>query len=529
MARASVLGATPSSGESGGVTSNETPPHAELMAAAQAWPGDHDSKFERLLPILLGLQRERRRTLLFTFSRAALAYLFERLSPVMRVATLHGGVSRADRRRILADFRRGEFDLVLANRVASEGLDFEFCSVVINYDLPWNPMEIEQRIGRIDRIGQQEQKVLIVNFYNDETIDERIIHRVLERIQVFRESIGELEPIISEQMPALEAAFDFTLTEEQREAKLIQYILAIEEQRAGLREVTDASTSLLTADDVDVAGLEDDLVRRGKYIGQPELALMLDDWAQIDGGSVSINPTTLSIAGNAAMAERVEQLARSGRRTRAEVAELTMKLRGELPFTLVLDQEVARVSGGELLVAAHPLVSAALNVPRHRHARFAMVDLTDPAESTEAGRFVLVLSRALNASDRGDEIWGEAVHLDGSPADGGVVDALMSGLAAARLTPARETSLPANLPRLARRAVEALSERQVEQQARRERQDALRRESQRVVFGEQHKRRLTTIERRLQTARERGRSPQAVALFESQKRRAVQRHAERMS
>ena len=105
----------------------------------------------------------------------------------------------------------------------------------------------------------------------------------------------------------------------------------------------------------------------------------------------------------------------------------------------------------------------------------------------------------------------------------------MRKLAAARLTPARETSLPANLPRLARRAVEALSERQVEQQARRERQDALRRESQRVVFGEQHKRRLTTIERRLQTARERGRSPQAVALFESQKRRAVQRHVDRLS
>ena len=68
---------------------------------------------------------------------------------------MHGGVTREERRRIMAEFRAGAYDFVLANRVASEGLDFEFCSAVINYDLPWNPMEIEQRIGRIDRIGPE--------------------------------------------------------------------------------------------------------------------------------------------------------------------------------------------------------------------------------------------------------------------------------------------------------------------------------------------------------------------------------------
>ena len=96
---------------------------------------------------------------------------------------MHGGVTREERRRIMAEFRAGAYNFVLANRVASEGLDFEFCSAVINYDLPWNPMEIEQRIGRIDRIGQKEETILVVNFVNDSTIDERILTRLLDRIQ----------------------------------------------------------------------------------------------------------------------------------------------------------------------------------------------------------------------------------------------------------------------------------------------------------------------------------------------------------
>jgi superfamily II DNA/RNA helicase len=103
--------------------------------------------------------------LLFSFSRPTLAYLYERLSPTMRVAVMHGGIHKDERTELIARFRRGEFDVLLASRVASEGLDFEFCSAVVNYDLPWNPMEVEQRIGRIDRFGQTEDKVLILNFH----------------------------------------------------------------------------------------------------------------------------------------------------------------------------------------------------------------------------------------------------------------------------------------------------------------------------------------------------------------------------
>jgi len=237
-------------------------PHPRLVEAARMLPEGLDTKFELLRNALRKLRDQRRRALVFTFSRPALAYLQSRLGLEFRVAVLHGGVSREQRRRVMADFRLGLYDFVLANRVASEGLDFEFCSAVINYDLPWNPMEIEQRIGRIDRIGQQEEAILVVNFVNEVTIDERILVRLLDRIQIFESSIGTLEPIISESAPKiLQAGFDFTLSDEQREQKVFEVLTAMEEQRAGLKDVSDASSALLVSNDVDVAGLEDDLVR----------------------------------------------------------------------------------------------------------------------------------------------------------------------------------------------------------------------------------------------------------------------------
>ena len=65
-----------------------------------------------------------------------------------------------DRQPIIDDFRDGKFELLVASEVASEGLDFEFCNVLVNYDLPWNPMRVEQRIGRLDRFGQKHEKIL---------------------------------------------------------------------------------------------------------------------------------------------------------------------------------------------------------------------------------------------------------------------------------------------------------------------------------------------------------------------------------
>lgn len=507
-------------------------PHRELIAAAKELPENVDSKFDLLRAVLGQLYATNRRALLFTHSRPALAYLRGRLCAEFRVAVMHGGVSRDQRRQIMADFRAGGYDFVLANRVASEGLDFEFCSAVINYDLPWNPMEIEQRIGRIDRIGQAEDAILVVNFVNESTIDERILVRLLDRIQIFESSIGSLEPIVASSAPkVLQAGFDFTLTAEQRDQKFHEAMTALEEQRAGLRDVADASSALLVSNDIDVAGLEDDLIRTGRYIGQQELALLLDDWAHADGATglrFSGDGRTVELHGNPAMAIRVEELTKSHQRTRAEIGALSTPLRNELPVSLILDQELARTGGGTLLTATSPLVMAAAAVPGHRQARFASLRVTASEKDVIPGVYVAVLAKAVSASRGGDEIWGCAVTLEGRSAGEGPVNALLAALAEGRLI---DEPLPTidRIESLAERALNQLDLRHVREQARRDSEfDALK-DSRRITFEDQHRRRVEAIANRIATAQSRGRGDRSIDLFRSQLRRAQEKQTRLIS
>jgi hypothetical protein len=87
--------------------------------------------------------------------------------------------------------------------VGGEGIDLQAASVLFNYDLPWNPMVVEQRIGRIDRIGQKAQRLVILNFVVKDSIEERVLQRLLTKIEIFKESIGEPDPIIGEEIERL--------------------------------------------------------------------------------------------------------------------------------------------------------------------------------------------------------------------------------------------------------------------------------------------------------------------------------------
>lgn len=503
-------------------------PHPELVAAARALPDGVDSKFDGLRDVMRELHGSGRQALLFTHSRPTLAYLRERLGDEFRVAVMHGGVGREQRRNIMADFRAGGYDFVLANRVASEGLDFEFCSAVVNYDLPWNPMEIEQRIGRIDRIGQREEVILVVNFVNHKTIDEDIVDRLLQRIRIFESSIGALEPILAESAPkALQAGFDFTLSAEQREQKVHEALTAIEEQLAGIKDVADASSALLVANDVDIAGLEDDLLRTGRYIGQRELALLLADWAHIDeaaGVRFLADGRIVELRGNPAMAARVDELTRSQQRTRAETMEISAQLRSELSVSLVLDQELARTGGGTLLTATSPLVMAAARVPGHRQARFASLQVTTAESDVRPGVYVAVLVKALGAARGRDEIWGWAVTDAGRSAGEEPVNALLAALAEGRLADAPLPRID-GLGDLADMAMDELHMRYLDEQAARDREFRAFQVAQHVTLEDQHRRRIDAIENRIATVRARGGQERMIDLFRAQLRRAHEKHA----
>lgn len=506
------------------------PPHSALLTAAREL-GEVDSKFDRLLEQVKSLVAEGKRTLLFTFSRPALDYLRAKLQPHARVAVLHGGVNRDMRHRIIADFRSGDYDIVLANRVASEGLDFEFCSVVINYDLPWNPMEIEQRIGRIDRMGQQEETIVVVNFHNPATIDDRILSRVLDRIGIFERSIGALEPIILSNLTQLQAAmFDFSLTEAEREHKANQVLEAIEGEAAGVEDLARAASYLLVSDDVDVRGMETDLLRSGRYVGRVELQRLVDDWCLASGGNaarVAPDGRSMTIRGNSTMAQQLQTLVTSGRRTTLEVESFIAELRGEMDLHVVLDQELARTTGGSLLTANHPLVLAALAVPGFQQVRFARVRVSGAGEAPEGVHFVQLGIAEWGGLRPGRAIWGAAVNTASEESPPSVVERLLSALATGDL---RESALPIDpdARELVDLSSQLLTRRQVTEEHERALETQALLEARRVGVELQHQRKLDAIRTRRTTAQERGVS-RVIPLFDAQMDAARARYEKLMA
>ena len=111
-------------------------------------------------------------------------------------------VSRDD---VKARFRAGEADVLLCTDAAAEGLNFQFCGALVNYDMPWNPMRVEQRIGRIDRLGQRHARIRIINLHYADTVEADIYAALRDRIGLFQKVVGRLQPILS-RLPALIAS-----------------------------------------------------------------------------------------------------------------------------------------------------------------------------------------------------------------------------------------------------------------------------------------------------------------------------------
>ncbi len=94
-------------------------------------------------------------------------------------------------------FKAGEARILLCTDAAAEGLNFQFCGALINYDMPWNPMRVEQRIGRIDRLGQAFDNVRIVNLHYADTIETDVYMALRQRIGLFTQFVGKLQPILA--------------------------------------------------------------------------------------------------------------------------------------------------------------------------------------------------------------------------------------------------------------------------------------------------------------------------------------------
>lgn len=165
---------------------------------------------------------------------------------------MYGPTDPEQRARTVEAFRDEPGPHVLVcSEIAGEGLDFEFVNVMVNYDLPWNPMRVEQRIGRLDRYGQEAEVIHILNLSVEGTIEERILELLFNRINLFEEAIGDLETILGNEIQELTRhLFDPKRTPEEEEAFIRQAAENILRRKHDAETFEEESKGLLGQDDL---------------------------------------------------------------------------------------------------------------------------------------------------------------------------------------------------------------------------------------------------------------------------------------
>lgn len=221
-----------------------------------------DAKFEELLRIIDEVFRHgTKKIVIFALFRKTLKYLQIRFKQRgFGTLMIHGMVE--NRIDILDEFKNNpNAHILLSSEVGSEGLDMQFCNSMVNYDLPWNPMVVEQRIGRIDRFGQKSPTVNIYNVIVADSIQEDIYIRLLDRIGIFRGTIGDMEAILDAPLERggsvtiqdvynkLEKElYTSRLTEDEKRRKIAEIELAIANEKESIKHLEEGLDNALTND-----------------------------------------------------------------------------------------------------------------------------------------------------------------------------------------------------------------------------------------------------------------------------------------
>jgi len=154
----------------------------------------HESKFYKLREIFLHPAFRGEKILVFTEHRDTLAYLIRRLEGLGfagRIAAIHGGLNASQRDAQIELFRDPQgARFMIATDAGGEGINLQFCWLMINYDIPWNPARLEQRMGRVHRYGQPHDPVRIANLVATTTREGRVLHVLLARLEAMRDELS---------------------------------------------------------------------------------------------------------------------------------------------------------------------------------------------------------------------------------------------------------------------------------------------------------------------------------------------------
>lgn len=329
--------------------------------------GETDTKFDKFLEALRKLEKEDRESkiIVFAFFKKTLEYLRKRLEATEyrgKVALIHGDIPTKDRQKIIRRFRQtNEIKILLSSEVGGEGLDFEFCSVIFNYDLPWNPMRVEQRIGRLDRYGQRHEKILIYNFSMVGTIDDEILNRLYARINVFERFIGDLDAILGDQIAELtKDIFNTKLTREQKIQKIEKVAENIERRQKELEEFEIECQKFIGQDEYFNQEVTR-ILETKRFITSDEVLFLLRTFLKRNYPKTTLLPPKSGRANVYVLKpdEDFRRFVRSHSSSAENIRELERKLSFDGGVLVTFnDQEACRDESLEFITIHHPIMKA---------------------------------------------------------------------------------------------------------------------------------------------------------------------------
>jgi superfamily II DNA or RNA helicase len=406
----------------------------ELITVIRKWRADYpDSKYDALMKELRKLfsAEPAAKVVVFSYFKRTLAYLERRLTEDgYAPGVIHGDVPMDDRQAIIDRVEtRPDCRVLLSSEVGSEGLDLQFCRIVVNYDLPWNPMKVEQRIGRVDRLGQKSDKVTIINLSASGTIEARILERLYRRIGIFEHSIGDLEPILGDMVQKLTLdLLSSDLTPEQEEARIEQTRRALEEKRKQEAELEDKSSLFFGSSDFILEQITD-ARKAGRWITPSDVRSYVSDffqnhypgtrigWDRPESGLVSISLS------NAARSD-LSSFCRAREEWRTQLVH-----QGTEPIELLWSKEpVVDLSGREMLSHFHPLVRWITESYKIEETSFfptSAVEVKTAIVSPGSYLFLIELWRFIAAQESVQIAYGAVPLSGGQPLDASLAELLL--------------------------------------------------------------------------------------------------------
>ena len=356
---------------------------ADLDKGIDSYRDYQDSKFNELIRILKRVfENGNKKIVVFTLFRKTIKYLKIRLSRMgYNCVVIHGGIE--NRAQVLHRFKvDNNIHVLLSSEVGSEGLDMQFCNSMVNYDLPWNPMVVEQRIGRLDRFGQKSPVINIYNFVVANSIQEEIYVRLLDRIGIFRGNIGDMEAILDAEMDfngnrmTIQEAYNkmekefFTkdISEEERDRKMAEIERATANEQENLQQIQEGLNNTLTND----AYFNEEIsriIKKKSYVTSKELenfikALIFHHLTtcNLEDIGEGVFEFSMSLSQPTILSNFLTRYSRFDDESRISVNQFKNRISNERKFKLTFNQKVAYDNPSLFFLNIyHPLIQSCLN------------------------------------------------------------------------------------------------------------------------------------------------------------------------